>query len=85
MRKLIPFLGLLFLLGCESSEETDQGKTVNYSIEIVDSLQIDYFGDLSIIDHDSISHEYLAVTRNDQILWFIVTRGDSESTINIPF
>jgi hypothetical protein len=84
MRKLTPFLGLLFLLGCESSDETDQGKAVNYSIEIVDSLQIDYLGDLWIIDYDSSSQKYLAWGNGDREVLVLNESGGIFSTFNFP-
>jgi hypothetical protein len=84
MRKLMPFLGLLFLLGCESSGETDQIKTLNYSIEIVDSLQIDYLGDLWIMDYDSSSQRYLAWGNGDREVLVLNESGGISSTFNFP-
>jgi hypothetical protein len=80
----MPFLGLLFLLGCESSGETDQIKTLNYSIEIVDSLQIDYLGDLWIMDYDSSSQRYLAWGNGDREVLVLNESGGISSTFNFP-
>jgi hypothetical protein len=86
MRKSVPFLGLLTLviIGCNSSEQTNQDHAANYSLEIVDSLQIDYLGDLWIMDYDSSSQRYLAWGNGDREVLVLNEIGGISSTFNFP-
>lgn len=58
-RKLyLPSFFLFFILGCQSKDATeDQPK--EFSLEIVDSVQIDYLGEMMLIDYDSKTDKYL--------------------------
>ena len=77
---------ILLILGasCTKKEATADFKQ-NFQIEITDSLQIDYLGDLWIQDYDSVSQEFVAVTKNDQELLFIDSKGEITSNLKIPF
>ena len=68
MRNRYAFFGLVlfYCTGCGSSDNAGETETLNYSIEIVDSLQIGYLGDLWIIDYDSVSEEFISLTKRDQ-------------------
>ncbi|MFT7424250.1 MAG: hypothetical protein ACI9O5_000183 [Algoriphagus sp.] len=86
MRKLIPFLGLLFIviLACNSSDQTNQDTAATYSIEIADSLQIDYLGDFWIMDYDPQSEQFVSLTKNDQEVLVIDQKGKIKSSFVIP-
>ena len=78
------FFGSLVLLGCDSSDQANQDTAATYSIEIVDSLQIDYLGDLWIIDYDSSSQRYLAWGNGDREVLVLNEIGGILSTFNFP-
>ncbi|WP_373397505.1 hypothetical protein V8V91_23560 [Algoriphagus halophilus] len=81
----IPFLFVLVLTSACSSGDKVTNIDLNFQVEITDSLQIDYLGDLWIQDYDSVSQECVALTKNDQELLFIDSQGEIASTLNIPF
>lgn len=80
------FLGVLIfvILGCNSSDRESQDYASNYSIEIVDSLQIDYLGDLWIIDYDSSSQRYLSWGNREREVLILNESGNITSTLNFP-
>lgn len=78
------FFGLLVLFACNSSDQANQDTAATYSIEIVDSLQIDYLGDLWIIDYDSSSQQYLAWGNGDREVLVLNEIGGISSTFNFP-
>jgi hypothetical protein len=79
------FLILLILEASCTEKKAEANFKQNFQIEITDSLQIDYLGDLWIQDYDSISQEFVAVTKNDQELLFIDSKGEITSNLKIPF
>ncbi len=77
---------ILLILGASCTEKKAEADfKQNFQIEITDSLQIGYLGDLWIQDYDSISQEFVAVTKNDQELLFIDSKGEITSNLKIPF
>ncbi len=77
---------LLFLIGVGcSNKESSIDLVQDFKLEITDSLQIDYLGDIWIQDYDSVSQELIAVTKNDQEILFIDTKGEITSILNIPY
>lgn len=74
---------LMLSASCTSKENTIHGDQ-NFQIEISDSLQIDYLGDLWIQDYDSISQEFVATTKNDQEFLIIDYNGKINQTLKIP-
>lgn len=78
------FLILLILGASCTTKDVAADFEQSFQIEITDSLQIDYLGDLWITDYDSISQEFVAITKIDQELLFIDTEGEITSTLNIP-
>lgn len=81
----IPFLFILILTSACDSEDRGENPELNFQVEITDSLQIDYLGDLWIQDYDSVSQEFVALTKIDQELLFIDSQGEISSRLNIPF
>ncbi|MBB6325005.1 hypothetical protein FHS59_000620 [Algoriphagus iocasae] len=79
------FLILLILEASCTEKKAEANFKQNFQIEITDSLQIDYLGDLWIQDYDSVSQEFVAVTKNDQELLFIDSKGEITSNLKIPF
>lgn len=84
MRNPIPFFRLLVLaiLGCNSSEQTNQDKTILYSIEIVDSIQIDYLGSLWINDFSEGTYLAKGAQRNEML--FLDEKGSIKSSFILP-
>ncbi|EAZ80214.1 hypothetical protein [Algoriphagus machipongonensis] len=77
---------ILLILGasCTKKKAATDFKQ-DFQIEITDSLQINYLGDLWIQDYDSVSQEFVATTKNDQELLFIDSKGEITSNLKIPF
>jgi hypothetical protein len=86
MRNRYAFFGLVlfYCTGCGSSDNADETETLNYSIEIVDSLQIGYLGDLWIIDYDSVSEEFISLTKRDQEILIFDQYGEIKNSFEIP-
>jgi len=86
MKNYYSYVGLviLFCAGCGYSDRGRESGKSSYSLEIVDSLQIDYLGDLWIIDFDSSSQRYIAWGNEEREVLILNERGDISSTINFP-
>lgn len=86
MRSCQFYLGLVPLccFGCGLSDRVGELQKSNYSIEIVDSLQIDYLGDLWIMDYDSISEEFISLTKKDQEILIFDQYGEIKNSFEIP-
>ncbi|MBN3583727.1 hypothetical protein JYB64_15105 [Algoriphagus aestuarii] len=77
------FILLILVASCNRKDITTDYKQ-DFQVEITDSLQIDYLGDLWIQDYDSVSQEFVAITKIDQELLFIDTHGELTSSLIIP-
>jgi hypothetical protein len=86
MKNYYSYVGLviLFCAGCGYSDRGRESGKSSYSLEIVDSLQIDYLGDLWIIDFDSSSQQYLAWGNGDREVLILNQNGAISSTFSFP-
>lgn len=83
-RFLLPFLISLGFFSCSEKDPNISEKTADFRLEIVDSMRIDYLGSLWIQDYDSISKQFVAVSRIDQELVIIDQKGKVNSIFVIP-
>ena len=82
-RFLLPCVAALSLFSCSKKDNSSAIEPHNYSLEILDSLQIDYLGDLWIQDYDSISQGYLAKGNGD--MEFMILDGDGMTLATLEF
>ncbi|MFC5625266.1 hypothetical protein [Algoriphagus winogradskyi] len=83
-RLLLPLVVMLCYFSCGQREQTSSTKANDFHLEIVDSIRIDYLGNLWIQDYDSISKEYISITRVDQELVIFDQKGQVTSSFVIP-
>ncbi|PZX51114.1 hypothetical protein LV84_03872 [Algoriphagus ratkowskyi] len=83
-RFLLPFLFCLGLYSCGEKDKEISGNTADFRFEIVDSMRIDYLGNLWIIDFDSGSQSYLARGNRDMEFIILDRDGLTRSTLDFP-
>lgn len=84
MFRFMLLFGLLGLVACNSSNSHEENRPLSYSLEIVDSLQIDYLGDFWIVDYDSIVDKYLAWGNGDREVVILTSEGLVTSSFQLP-
>lgn len=79
---MLIFLGVLIKSCSGISEEKEALR--NFELVIIDSLQIDYLGNLRILDYDSLDHVYLAWGKTNNEVIVLDTNGLITSTFIFP-
>lgn len=79
---LLIFLGIL--IGSCSGKSGEKDAFRNFELVVVDSLQIDYLGNLRILDYDSLDHVYLAWGKTNNEVIVLDTNGSITSTFILP-
>ncbi|SFB44480.1 hypothetical protein [Algoriphagus aquimarinus] len=83
-RFLLPLAIALCYFSCGEKGTDSLSKSADFHLEIVDSMRIDYLGSLWIQDYDSISQEYIGLTRVDQEIVIMDQNGQVTSNFVIP-
>lgn len=79
---LLIFLGIL-IESCSGIRKEKEALR-NFELVIVDSLQIDYLGNLRIFDYDSLDHVYLAWGKTNNEVIVLDTNGSITSSFILP-
>ncbi|REG81726.1 hypothetical protein [Algoriphagus antarcticus] len=74
-RFLLGLAAVLCSFSCSQKDDVDSENSNDFRLEIVDSIRIDYLGDLWIQDYDFISRQFVAVSKIDQELVIIDPKG----------
>lgn len=70
MKSLALLILLAFLFGCNSGSSSDNS-TTSYTLEIKDSIQVDFLGNLNVFDFDNESGLYLGIDHDaNQVVLF---------------
>ncbi|WP_339866331.1 hypothetical protein [uncultured Algoriphagus sp.] len=83
-RLLLPIIIVLLYFSCDSREKAGSQPIADFRFEIVDSLQIDYLGNLRILDYEPESKSYLAKGNRDKEYMILDRDGLTKSTIEFP-
>lgn len=83
-RFILPFLISLGFFSCGEKDTNISENAADYRLEIVDSMRIDYLGNIWLQDYDSISKHYIGLTRVDQELLIIDQQGQVTSSFVLP-
>lgn len=83
-RLLFPAVTLLLYFSCSQKKDSSSQKIADFHLKIVDSLRIDYLGNLRIIDYDPQSHSYLARGNGDMEFMILDRDGLTKSTFDFP-
>ncbi|MDN3689111.1 hypothetical protein [Cyclobacterium jeungdonense] len=77
----LPILALLAvgLLSCSRSKKETSGAD-SYSIQLVDSLRVDYMGSLELKDYDPETNQYLAYNQQEKEVLIFDTSGAIQHT-----
>lgn len=83
-RFLLPLVLVLCYFSCSQKDNSSSIESQDYHLEIVDSIRIDYLGSLWLQDYDSVSKQYIGLTRIDQEILIIDQVGQVTSNFVIP-
>ena len=83
-RFLLPPALVVCYFSCSQKDDVVSKKVGDFRLEIVDSLQIDYLGNLRILDYDSASQSYLALGNRDKEVLILDSKGKITSTFDFP-
>ncbi|SFU16275.1 hypothetical protein SAMN04489724_4532 [Algoriphagus locisalis] len=83
-RFLLPLVLVLCYFSCSQKDDSNDIESHDYSLEIIDSLQIDYLGNLRILDYEPESKSYLAKGNRDKEYMILDRDGLTKSTIEFP-
>ncbi|SFB44460.1 hypothetical protein [Algoriphagus aquimarinus] len=82
-RLLIALFALNVLFSCSEKDQNISENAADFSLEIVDSMRIDYLGNLRIMDYDSVSRSFLAwISREKRVL---IINEDGRIASNFAF
>lgn len=81
-RNLLPvcFLSLLLSCGGNSSSDGLESNASNYKLEIVDSIQLNILGRLSVVDVHSETGDLLIIQSDPPKLWIVSQEGEVKET-----
>ncbi|REG81728.1 hypothetical protein [Algoriphagus antarcticus] len=83
-RFIIVLLALNAHFSCTEKSGSGLGKTAGFRLEIIDSLQIDYLGNVWFLDYESESQSYLAWGNRDKEVLVLDENGLIKSTFDFP-
>lgn len=83
-RLLFPIIIVLGYFSCTQKDQSSSNEPDDFHLEIVDSLQIDYLGNLRIIDYEPQSQSYLARGNADMEFMILDQGGLTKSTLDFP-
>lgn len=66
---------LLSIFSCGERSQSDSAP-ITYSLEITDSIQVDYLGDMRLIDYDEEEDRYLILDNSNRIYLEVTEKGD---------
>jgi hypothetical protein len=75
---------IIFLSSCNDAKESRIYSEANFQVKVVDSLEIDYLGNLWLINYDSASQRYLGFGNGNQELVVLDTSGVILEQFEVP-
>jgi hypothetical protein len=82
MKKLFPFSFMVFLLSCGSEGEKASSNPNSYTLEKVDSFQVDYLTHVRIMDYSPDEDIFLAFSEGDDNFMELDSKGNILKTVN---
>lgn len=83
-RFLLPLAIALCYFSCGEKGTDSLNTSADFHLEIVDSMRIDYLGNLWVLDYDSSSRSYLAWGNRDKEVLILDSKGKVTSTFDFP-
>ncbi|PZX51425.1 hypothetical protein [Algoriphagus chordae] len=83
-RLILSFAIVLVNISCSQKSTDSLSEPADFHLEIIDSIRIDYLGDLWMIDFDSASQSYLARGNRDMEFMILDRNGLTKSTLDFP-
>lgn len=78
---LLSVFGML-IFSCSPNEQKEE-KEKTYSLEIIDSVQVDYLGEMMLLDYDQNSEKYLLAT--DSYYEYLEVNDEGEILLHNKF
>ena len=75
---------IIFISSCNDAKDSKKYSETNFQVKVVDSLEIDYLGNLWLINYDPASQRYLGFGNGNQELVVLDTSGVILEQFEVP-